>query len=118
MRRVKPPSEAVANMWKRTFMNETSKFIGSTYLTPEDYHRTFVHEGTEWKILGWLEGRNEIPCEKVENGEVYMWDKWKCSEAVRPERHAAALKGAERVTVPAPRKEKPKGNQLSLFDGE
>jgi len=87
MKRLKYPSEALAGLWKKNYMRDTSKFAKSTFLENSDYMREFKDEqGEAWRILGAIEGK-EMPCEKISTGEVFIWDKWNVSLLVRPEEH-------------------------------
>jgi hypothetical protein len=87
MRRMKEPTPALANLWKKNFINDTSKFAKSTHLEPEDYMTEFTDKkGEKWIILGSIEGK-EIPCQNVETREVYVWDRWDVSSLKHPEIH-------------------------------
>lgn len=111
-------------IWSKNFLNETSKFISSTHLKPEDLGAIFEdHEGEKWKILGHMDGR-EMPCEKLSTGEIYVWDRWKVSSIVHKDKHERAKMKVEWIE---PAKEKktrkaaeprPVAQQLSLFDME
>lgn len=111
MKKLKQPSEAVASMWKRSFMNDAAKFAGPTNLKPEDFHTEFTdNKGVIWKILGALEGK-EMPCENVETKEIFIWDRWKVSELKHPEKHAAYKRKVEFI-FPEPVKKKKTATKL------
>lgn len=94
MKRLKYPTEALQKMWKTNFIRETAKFAKSTYLCPEDFMTEFKDKDDEsWRILGVIEGK-DMPCEKISTGEVFIWDRWKVSLLVHPEKH----KNVERKT--------------------
>ena len=110
-------------IWEKVFINDTSKFISSTRLKPEDLGAIFEDEnGETWKVLGMMEGK-DLPCEKVSTGEIFIWDRWKVSNLVHPEEHANAKKVVQYI-YPEPvkdtRKKKEKvevteNTQLDLF---
>jgi hypothetical protein len=87
MKQLKPPSPAVADLWKKNYMKDAAKFISPTYLDAEDYHGTFKdHKGVEWRILGAITSK-EIPCQIVETEEVFIWQAWDVSQLVHPDKH-------------------------------
>lgn len=103
-------------VWEKIFINDTSKFIGSTRLKPEDLGKTFENAGETWTILGMMEGK-DMACQNSK-GEIFIWDRWKVSLQMYPEQHENAKKNVEYV---AP-KVKPKRTkvvkpdpQLDLF---
>jgi hypothetical protein len=110
-------------IWSKNFLNETSKFISATHLKNEDLGAIFQdHDGTEWKILGQMEGGREIPCEKLSTGQIFLWDRWKVSSLVHAEKHERSKRKIEWV-VPAKEKKtrgggapKVEPQQLSLLD--
>jgi len=120
MKRIKYPTEVLTNMWKKNFINETSKFACSTHLKPDDYLSTFKdYDGIEWKILGALEGK-ELACQNLEDGEVYIWDRWKVSTLRHPDVHAKVEMKRE-FFYPEKKKGRAKKvdeteSQLSLFN--
>lgn len=110
-------------IWEKVFINDTSKFISSTRLNPEDLGAVFEDEnGESWKVLGMMEGK-DLPCEKLSTGEIFVWDRWKVSNLVHPEEHANAQRIVEYihpVPVKATRKKKEEkeiveNTQLDLF---
>jgi hypothetical protein len=127
MRRMKQPSEALAKLWKDTFMKDAAKFMGPTFLEVEDFHGEFTDtNGEVWKILGSLAGR-EMACEKIATNEIFIWDRWEVSLLKRPERHAKATKTVEITWAEKKKKEKEKEEikkpskeaiQLNLFKDE
>ena len=83
--------------WAKNFLHDTSKFIGTTHLTPEDLHKEFQDtDGVAWKILGNIDGR-EMACENISNGEICVWDRWEVSLRVHPEQHAKINKKVEYI---------------------
>ena len=107
-------------IWEKAFINDTSKFISSTRLKPEDLGTTFEDEnGENWKVLGMMEGK-DLPCENLSTGEIFIWDRWKVSNFVHPEEHANAKRIVEYI-VPTPvkatrkKKEIVENIQLDLF---
>ena len=73
-------------IWEKIFLNDTSKFISSTYIKPEDLGREFTdNEGEKWSILGMMEGK-DMPCQNSK-GEIFVWDRWKVSSFLYPEKH-------------------------------
>jgi hypothetical protein len=107
MRKIKLPSDnnyfgvttksTLIQLWEKQFLNESNKFISGTYLQPEDLGREFEDaEGEKWKIIGQMDGK-DMPCEKLSTGEIFVWDKWKVSGFVHPEKHAKATKKVEFV---------------------
>jgi hypothetical protein len=130
MRKFKKPTPAVAALWKKNFNNDCSKFARSTNLTRDDFHREFADaEGKTWKILGSMEGK-DMPCELLETGEIYIWDRWKVSLLIYPEKHKEYdLK--TQVVFPSTKKKRatkskaveeetktPRPEQLNLFGEE
>ena len=92
MKKVKAPSEALANLWKEYYMKDAGKFIGPTHLEITDYHSEFTdNKGVVWKIWGSLEGR-DMPCENLSSGEFFLWDRWQVSLLKHPEKHAKATR--------------------------
>lgn len=134
MKRLTYPTPAVANLWRKNFINDTSKFVRSTHLVPGDFERVFMDShGKEWKILGSMDGR-DLPCQSLESGEVYIWDRWKVSLLIYPEKHEKFQKKAETIfpstkkkrvkaevkveADPEPEEEKTDQQQLDLFSEE
>jgi hypothetical protein len=108
-------------IWEKNFLNEASKFISATYLKCEDLGREYTdHNGVRWKLLGQMENTRELACEKVETREVFILDRWKVSQLMRPEEHMNATRRVEYV-LPNKKKEKkpaaprPVAQQLDLF---
>jgi len=90
-------------IWERGFINDTSKFISATHLKPSDLGAEFTDEsGETWKILGMLEGK-DMPC-RNSRGQIFIWDRWKVSGYVYPDKHAESTKLVEYL----PMKVKPK----------
>jgi hypothetical protein len=97
MKRLTYPTPAVAKLWRKNFINDSAKFVRATNLVPEDFERVFTDsQGKEWKILGSMEGR-DLPCQLLESGEVYIWDRWKVSLLIYPEKHEKFQKKVETV---------------------
>jgi hypothetical protein len=95
MKKLKYPSAAVAKLWRKNFINDAAKFVRSTNLVPEDFERIFTDShGKEWKILGSMDGR-DLPCQLLESGEVFIWDRWKVSLLIYPEKHEKFQKKVE-----------------------
>lgn len=109
MKKMKLPVQALLTVWEDNFRKDTNKFIKATYLEPEDLGKEFTdREGVTWKILGSMEGK-DMPCQKVGTNEVEIWDRWKVSQYVRPEKHAKALKKVE-FTHSSDKKKKERGS--------
>jgi len=90
-------------IWERGFINDTSKFISATHIKPSDLGAEFTDDaGETWKILGMLEGK-DMPCQNS-RGQIFIWDRWKVSEYMYPDKHAATAKLVEYI----PMKVKPK----------
>ena len=115
--------KSMIGLWEKNFRHEASKFISATHLQCEDLGKEFTdHNGVVWKLLGQMDGR-EMPCENQETKEIFIWDRWKVSQLVRPEEH---LKAAKRTEFIFPTKEKRRTKkepklkaeqlQLNLFD--
>lgn len=110
------------DIWSKKFINETSKFISSTLLKPEDLGKEFQDDkGISWKILGWTEQSRELACEKIETREIFLWDRWKVSNYVRPSDHARTEQKLELI-FPTKKKTRKKKDpiekvelQLDLF---
>jgi hypothetical protein len=125
MKRMKYPTPALADLWKKNFMRDTMKFAKSTHLLPEDYMAEFEDStGEKWRVLGCIEAK-EMPCEKISSGEVFIWDRWKVSLLVRPAEHKKAERRVEMVFPEKKKKSRKKAEetpevasspQLSLFD--
>lgn len=128
MKKFTKVTPALVALWKKNFINDCSKFVRTNNLKREDYHREFHdEEGKTWKILGSMEGK-DMPCELLETGEIYIWDRWKVSLLIYPEKHEE-YKNKMPLLFPsakkkrAPKKEKEplpeqKTEQLNLFDSE
>jgi hypothetical protein len=107
-------------IWEKNFNHEAAKFISATYLRPEDLGAEFEDEhGNKWKLLGQMENSREMPCEKLETGEIFIWERWKVSQLVKPDVHARMQKNVEYIFPSTKkareRKEKPVAQQLDLF---
>lgn len=121
MKRVKSPSESLAKLWKEMFFKDAGKFIGPTHLQIDDYLSTFTDKkGAAWKIHGSLEGK-DLPCENIETGEFFLWDRWQVSLLKHPDKHAKATRIVT-VTFPEVVKKRakksdavPETPQLDLF---
>jgi hypothetical protein len=112
----------LVTIWEKIFLNETSKFISSTHLKNEDLGKDFTDdEGETWKILGMMEGK-DMPCQNSK-GEIFIWDRWKVSNYMYPEKHEQAKKVVEYIPMKVkPKKtkkqEKEESLQLGLFNEE
>jgi hypothetical protein len=131
MKKFKRPTPALSELWKKNFHNDCSKFVRTNNLLPTDFMREFEDaEGKKWRILGSMEGR-DMPCELLETGEVFIWDRWKVSLLLYPEKHldyklrvpvtfptVRKKRAAKKTEEEAPREEKVENHQLNLFDDE
>jgi hypothetical protein len=126
MKRMKYPTPALADLWKKNFLRDTKKFAKSTHLEPEDFLAEFTDvDGEAWRILGSMEGK-DIPCEKISTGDVFIWDRWDVSNLVRPDEHAKSTKIVIMVEPEKKKRTRKKAEdivseettQLSLFGPE
>lgn len=110
--------DSMLELWKKNYMNEAWKFIQSTRLNADDLYKEFEHQGTKWKIMGNIDSRDMV-CEKVETGEMFIWDRLKVSSIVKVDEHTAYKKKVEFImpdAKKAPRKPKiEEAGQLNLF---
>lgn len=89
--------DGLVKSWERQFLNETAKFISGTFLQREDLGKIFIDsQGQEWKILGQMDGK-DMPCEKISTNEIFVWDRWKVSALVYPDKHAKAAQKTEYI---------------------
>lgn len=105
MKRMKYPTPALAELWKKNFQNDTAKFAKSTHLEPEDFMTEFTDkDGEQWRILGAM-AYKDMPCEKISTGDVFIWDRWEVSLLKHPEHH---IRTSKTVEYRQPAKEKKK----------
>lgn len=119
MKKINNPPQSLREVWRKNFIYDTQKFIKSSFLSKEDLDRTFEFNGETWKIIGSMEGK-EMTCEKLESGEVFIWDRWKVSSLLHPDVHAKANMKVEMV-YPKKKERKKKAEeekpkQLNMFD--
>lgn len=87
----------MTRIWENNFIHETSKFISATHMSCDDLGKDFTDEsGEKWKILGMMDGR-EMPCQKLSTEEIFVWDRWKVSQLLHPERHEKATRKVDYV---------------------